>query len=425
MHAFVYALQESVRELEDHDAVLAVQSRFNNTGANLAKVGRTILREGDLVKVSLRRGGEQKYRFFLFNDLLVYASTTFSGGKFKVHQVLQIEDMTLGFAGKRSSEFMVTHPVKSFRVVAGSYEECCQWVNSIEDAILEQKVRKRADSAHKQEEDLERVVGRRGSLMIKASKAANARRARGSSRGDVESVDATSPRGSPGSLSQASSVSPNVSPPPKMMMTPRGVSCGSGGSGEGMHEGLSLDSADSSPDGQFFASPAIRLTQVVEGEERESRGSVGGGGGGGASGRGSLSSAGSATVASVAWDMERSPMDERTPSLVAHTDTPLSEVRQLFIQALKFSRPVLEGTHARHTATDAQKLEFYGVFKQSTNGDCPERTGREDDEDDEDWIGQAKYEAWSSNRGLTKVEAKAKYIRLLGGVAPAWLDEAT
>ena len=114
-------------------------------------------------------------------------------------------------------------------------------------------------------------------------------------------------------------------------------------------------------------------------------------------------------------------MDERTPSPVAHTDTPLSEVRQLFIQALKFSRPVLEGTHARHTATDAQKLEFYGVFKQSTNGDCPERNGREGDED---WIGQAKYEAWSSNRGLSKVEAKAKYIRLLGGVAPAWLDEA-
>ena len=411
MHAFVYALQESVRELEDHDAVLAVQSRFNNTGANLAKVGRTILREGDLVKVSLRRGGEQKYRFFLFNDLLVYASTTFSGGKFKVHQVLQIEDMTLGFGGKGSSEFMVTHPVKSFRVVAGSYDECCQWVNSIEDAILEQKVRKRADSAHKQEEDLERVVGRRGSLMIKA---ANARRARGSSRGDVESVDATSPRGSPGSLSQASSVSPNISPPPKMMMTPGG---GSGGSGQG----LSLDSADSSPDGQFFASPAIRLTQVVEGEERESSGSMGDGGSGGAGGRGALSSAGSATAASVAWEMERSPMDERTPSPVAHTDTPLSEVRQLFIQALKFSRPVLEGTHARHTATDAQKLEFYGVFKQSTNGDCPERNGREGDED---WIGQAKYEAWSSNRGLSKVEAKAKYIRLLGGVAPAWLDEA-
>ena len=102
MHHFAACLQESVRELEAHDQVLAVQRRFDQSGQDLARPGRTVLREGDLVKLS-RSKREQHYRFFLFNDLLVYASKRM-GGLLKVRSfLLFVVRGVCGFAFRLSS----------------------------------------------------------------------------------------------------------------------------------------------------------------------------------------------------------------------------------------------------------------------------------------------------------------------------------
>ena len=64
---------------------------------------------------------------------------------------------------------------------------------------------------------------------------------------------------------------------------------------------------------------------------------------------------------------------------------------------------------------DAQKLQFYALFKQATIGDAPRSapmmiyvTAR------------AKHDAWDSLRGTPPLTAAAHYVRLLSQTVPSW-----
>eukprot|EP00753_Platysulcus_tardus_P009480 PLAT213.4.p1 GENE.PLAT213.4~~PLAT213.4.p1 ORF type:complete len:477 (+),score=223.71 PLAT213.4:62-1492(+) len=89
-----------------------------------------------------------------------------------------------------------------------------------------------------------------------------------------------------------------------------------------------------------------------------------------------------------------------------------------FKLALAFSRRILEGEHPRFSCSDEQKLKFYGLFKQSSSGDCnvARPTGGS-------WIVPLKWEAWKSQQGRSKLECKQLYIALLDDVAPSWREE--
>lgn len=64
---------------------------------------------------------------------------------------------------------------------------------------------------------------------------------------------------------------------------------------------------------------------------------------------------------------------------------------------------------------DSQRLEFYGLYKQATVGDC---TGSQP------WAIQlearAKFDAWAKLKGMSKSDAEAKYVELLNRVKPGW-----
>lgn len=65
--------------------------------------------------------------------------------------------------------------------------------------------------------------------------------------------------------------------------------------------------------------------------------------------------------------------------------------------------------------TDAEFLEFYGLFKQATVGDVNiEKPGALALKD------KAKYEAWSSNKGLSKEAAKEAYVKVYEKYAPKY-----
>ncbi|KAH8239434.1 hypothetical protein KR032_004244, partial [Drosophila birchii] len=65
--------------------------------------------------------------------------------------------------------------------------------------------------------------------------------------------------------------------------------------------------------------------------------------------------------------------------------------------------------------TDAEFLEFYGLFKQATVGDVNiEKPGALD------LKGKAKFEAWNSNKGLSKEAAKEAYIKVYEKYAPKY-----
>lgn len=57
---------------------------------------------------------------------------------------------------------------------------------------------------------------------------------------------------------------------------------------------------------------------------------------------------------------------------------------------------------------NSQKLEFYGLFKQATEGDITAA---------QPWAVQiearAKWEAWNGRKGMSSDEAKAAYVNLL------------
>ncbi|XP_055914016.1 acyl-CoA-binding protein-like [Eupeodes corollae] len=60
-------------------------------------------------------------------------------------------------------------------------------------------------------------------------------------------------------------------------------------------------------------------------------------------------------------------------------------------------------------------LEFYGLYKQATVGDCNiSKPGALD------LKGKAKYEAWNKNKGMSADDAKAAYIKAYEKYAPQY-----
>ena len=105
--------------------------------------GRVLMKEGVLVRHT-HTGREKKYRFFLFNDLFLYAS---GGGrsKLKVHNYLPLDTMTVREAPQdneldASVSFLIESPVKSFAISASTPSKKRSWMEAIEHACRQQEI---------------------------------------------------------------------------------------------------------------------------------------------------------------------------------------------------------------------------------------------------------------------------------------------
>jgi diazepam-binding inhibitor (GABA receptor modulator, acyl-CoA-binding protein) len=59
--------------------------------------------------------------------------------------------------------------------------------------------------------------------------------------------------------------------------------------------------------------------------------------------------------------------------------------------------------------SNAELLDLYGLYKQATEGDVKgSRPGMLDPK------GRAKFDAWTSRKGLAGADAKARYVALVG-----------
>ena len=121
-----------------------VASMFSNTGQEslILKERRQFLKRGELIKISTRGAGK-KYMFFLFNDMLVYASRSFSFKKseeqYKSHRELNFKEgikfidlQSEKWSGK--SGFVIVHPRKTFKVFAETELEKRQWMAALKSA---------------------------------------------------------------------------------------------------------------------------------------------------------------------------------------------------------------------------------------------------------------------------------------------------
>jgi len=281
IHTQAQVIHNCVLARMEYEEVLNVQRRFNSSGGSLAHApGRRFIREGSLVKQASTSNQRQRYEFFLFSDLLVYASVRF--GRLSAHQLLPLKTMRVYDAdaamgggsvkadgGQGSNEirvsrstcdFEIRSPVKSFVVTADNYDEKRSWMSAILSTI--------ADLSRQRAEQQRRILALDG------------------------------PEAEPTGLQRVSEALPSVAE--------------EGGFGE---ENPDTDTDPVSHEAPTTAAEAV--TPLVSTPSMIGPG---------------------ATAASMA----SSPQEAQ------------------FIIALRFSRSILDGSHAHHHATDLQKFKFYG-----------------------------------------------------------------
>ena len=112
----------------------AVSRRIKNV--NLLDGERVFLREGNLNK-TCRSGRKVTYRFFLFSDMLIYASAVFrSSDLWNSHQQLQLSLLRVSDEDAGDTfAFRIHHPKKSFTVSALSLVEKKNWMQTISKAV--------------------------------------------------------------------------------------------------------------------------------------------------------------------------------------------------------------------------------------------------------------------------------------------------
>jgi hypothetical protein len=108
--------------------------------ARFIQPSRHFVRQGTMTKVC--RSKDSIYEFFLFNDVLIYASKS-PVGKFKVHQEIPI-DSSFGIQDakdddKRENQFKIINSIKSFAVYTDSAESKAQWMKLLTNLIQQAK----------------------------------------------------------------------------------------------------------------------------------------------------------------------------------------------------------------------------------------------------------------------------------------------
>jgi Sec7 domain/PH domain len=147
IHGWVLSLKTALR--------VDVQSKVEMTEAVAELIdgdfllhdpARAFLQSGNLIKKSGRTGRSTMYRFYLFSDVLLYASKE-ADGRYKIHEelplhLMKIVDWFPPSQKNRKILFEVHHPRKSFQVLCLSNDARKSWVENIRASILVEMERK-------------------------------------------------------------------------------------------------------------------------------------------------------------------------------------------------------------------------------------------------------------------------------------------
>jgi acyl-CoA-binding protein len=93
------------------------------------------------------------------------------------------------------------------------------------------------------------------------------------------------------------------------------------------------------------------------------------------------------------------------------------DVDRVFVHALNTVKKIPRTGSARPPPAD--RLRLYGLYKQAMEGDVdgvmdrPRSTPHNRDDNDETIREQQKWDAWDSQKGLSRTEAKRRYIEAL------------
>ncbi|KAF1333818.1 Brefeldin a-inhibited guanine nucleotide-exchange protein, partial [Globisporangium splendens] len=137
IHLLVKRMKDMVQRQKTSEELSLVIKRINRSHIYLKDTTRFI-REGDLTKKC--RSRNQTYRFFLFNDQLLYADKSMSGHYWNPHNSLRLKLTRIGDIPDNvvhKHAFQILNPTKSFIVYADGAHAKAEWIRVIEDAIAE------------------------------------------------------------------------------------------------------------------------------------------------------------------------------------------------------------------------------------------------------------------------------------------------
>jgi len=82
----------------------------------------------------------------------------------------------------------------------------------------------------------------------------------------------------------------------------------------------------------------------------------------------------------------------------------MSDLKERFDEAVNY----IQTSEGNFQPSNELKLEFYGLYKQATEGDVHgKKPGMMD------LVGRAKYKAWENVKGLSQEEAMQRYVERL------------
>ncbi|RHY18989.1 hypothetical protein DYB25_006548 [Aphanomyces astaci] len=138
IHVYVNKLKDSIQKRQTVETLKSVTKRINRSHVYLHD-STQFIKEGDLTK-KCRTGRHRLYRFFLFNDQLLYADKGSISGNFNAHQSLRLRLTRLADIPDSllvRHAFQILNPVKTFTVIAESASMKAEWMREIEEAIME------------------------------------------------------------------------------------------------------------------------------------------------------------------------------------------------------------------------------------------------------------------------------------------------
>lgn len=144
LHKLVVHIKDTMQEAVNYEITQQVAARFEKR-AKVLEHNTFFVRQGDLHKVS-RNGRPTMYRFFLFSDHLIYAHLGGIKKEYIVHEQLSLVAMSVHDLDTDTSycSFHISHPTKSFTVIADSPGAKSSWIREITHAIANCKKREQA-----------------------------------------------------------------------------------------------------------------------------------------------------------------------------------------------------------------------------------------------------------------------------------------
>jgi hypothetical protein len=87
------SVNETIRNHEMMLKMIDIQKSLKNLNQNLLVPGRKFLKSGKVQKISRR--AHQPRQFFLFTDILVYASPTTTQDVFSFHRIIDLKNLSV------------------------------------------------------------------------------------------------------------------------------------------------------------------------------------------------------------------------------------------------------------------------------------------------------------------------------------------